>query len=246
MISSFEKQRFSEIAEGCVKYGISGGIGTVSEKTLHFVIKNFISQNTEFHEVKIGRFIADVFDGKKITEIQTANFSYLRKKLDFFREQYPVEIVYPIPVIKNILWINPQTGDISKKRKSPRSGRASDILKELIYIIDYIDKNVKILLYLLETDEYRVQNGWGNGGKRGGGRYDRIPKGIFDIIELSDKEDYYKIIPFKRGIITTRSDIKKALRLNGRHGDAAVKVLRKLGIIEESGREGRKIIYRTV
>ena len=47
------------------------GIGTLSEKTVHAVLKNYYAPDTDMHEIPIENFVADIFTGTEIIEIQT-------------------------------------------------------------------------------------------------------------------------------------------------------------------------------
>ena len=97
-------------------------IGTLSEKTVHAVVKNFYEPDEKKQEVFIEGLYADIYNGDEIIEIQTRNFEKLCKKLDRFLPLYPVTIVFPIPDTKWIYWIDPETGSCSQKRKSPKKG----------------------------------------------------------------------------------------------------------------------------
>ena len=81
------------------------GIGTLSEKTVHAVMKNYYAPDTDMHEIPIENFVADIYTGQEIIEIQTRAFHKMRRKLDAFLPLYPVTIVYPIPHIKWLFWI---------------------------------------------------------------------------------------------------------------------------------------------
>ena len=76
------------------------------------------------HEIPIENFVADIFTGQEIIEIQTRAFYKMRRKLDAFLPLYPVTIVYPIPHIKWLSWIDEETGgdfaetQVTKDRKS--------------------------------------------------------------------------------------------------------------------------------
>ena len=48
---------------------------------------------------------------------------------------------------------------------------------------------------MLELTEYRIRDGWGNGGKRGSHRLDRIPTGIVDIVEIRTSGDLRRFVP---------------------------------------------------
>ena len=40
------------------------GIGTLSEKTVHAVMKNYYAPDTDMHEIPIENFVADIFTGQ--------------------------------------------------------------------------------------------------------------------------------------------------------------------------------------
>ena len=65
------------------------GIGTLGEKTLHAALKAYYEPDAESHEIKIGRYIADIVGENGIIEIQTQSFDKLRKKLEAFFIRHP-------------------------------------------------------------------------------------------------------------------------------------------------------------
>ena len=101
------------------------GIGMQKEKTLHAVLKAYEDPDEDHHEIPIENYIADIYNEKigTITEIQTANFGYLREKLAAFLPLYRVKVVYPIPAGKWITWIDPETGEGGKRSPSRKQGR---------------------------------------------------------------------------------------------------------------------------
>ena len=58
-------------------------IGTLSEKSIHSEIKNYLEPNKEYQEVKVGNYIADIKRGNEIFEIQTQQFKNLIFKLKY-------------------------------------------------------------------------------------------------------------------------------------------------------------------
>ena len=99
---------------------IRQGIGTLSEKTVHAVMKNYYAPDTDMHEIPIENFVADIFTGQEIIEIQTRAFYKMRRKLDAFLPLYPVTIVYPIPHIKWLSWIDEKTGRLRRNASHQR------------------------------------------------------------------------------------------------------------------------------
>ena len=71
-------------------------IGTLSEKTIHAILKYYLEPNASCHEIRVGSFFADIKNEQGIFEIQTRQFYKLQGKLAVFLEQYPVTVVYPI------------------------------------------------------------------------------------------------------------------------------------------------------
>ena len=48
------------------------GFGTLKEKTVHAVMKLYYEPDEDYHEVPIEGYIADIYTGERIIEIQTA------------------------------------------------------------------------------------------------------------------------------------------------------------------------------
>ena len=91
----------------------------MSEKTLHAVLKMYYEPDEDNHEVAIDGYFADIYNEHGIIEIQTRQLNKLRDKLSVFLNEYPVRVVYPMPYEKYLSWIEPETGDINSRRKSP-------------------------------------------------------------------------------------------------------------------------------
>ena len=104
----------------------SGGIGTLSEKKMHSVIKYFIEPDASKHELRVGNSIVDVKYESGVFEVQIASFNVLRKKLPSLLISNCVTVVHPIPFEKHIVKLNAVTGEIGKRRKSPKRGSFFD------------------------------------------------------------------------------------------------------------------------
>ena len=89
------------------------------------------------HEIPIENYVADIYTGTEIIEIQTRQFNRMREKLDAFLRLYPVTIVYPIPRYKWLIWIDEESGELSKPHKSPVKGSPYMAFAELYKIKSY-------------------------------------------------------------------------------------------------------------
>ncbi|MBQ9989365.1 MAG: hypothetical protein IJP31_00235 [Lachnospiraceae bacterium] len=221
------------------------GIGTLSEKTVHAVLKNYYQPDESCQEVKLERMVADIFTGKEILEIQTRNFFSLKKKLSVFLSLYPVTIIYPLPAQKWLIWIDPETGEFSEKRKSPKTGNLYDAFKELGRIKEFLDhKNLTIKIVFLDMEEYRLLNGWSRDRKRGSHRYDRIPLKLVREVELTRPEDYLQLIPYE---LEEPFDVKgfaKAAKIKQDRASQVLSVLYYLGQVKRIGKRGNAYLYR--
>lgn len=223
------------------------GIGTLGEKTVHAVLKKYLEPNEEYHEIKIEGYYADISTPDGIIEIQTRSFNNLRKKLEVFLRLGMVTIAYPIPYTKWLLWIDEETGEISKKRKSPRQGDIYMVFPELYRIKEFLlHPNLKIQLLLINMEESRLLNGWSKDKKKGSTRYDRIPTALIEEVWITSPIDYANMIPSSLTGEFTVKDFHKASRLSPKKAQSAIQVLRHVGAIEQVGKQGRAYIYRKI
>ena len=223
------------------------GIGTLSEKTMHAVLKNFYEPDVEKQEVKIASCVADIFTGEEIIEIQTRNFDKLREKLTRFLPLYPVTVVYPIPREKWIIWIDQTTGEFSGKRKSPVKGSPYMAFREFYKIKPFLtDKNLKLKIAMLDTEEYRLLNGWSKDGKKGSSRFDRIPIALADEYTFERKEDYIQLIPYGLPEPFTAKEFAGAIGVRKENASLILHVLSFVDAVERTGKRGNSYLYRVV
>ena len=222
-----------------------GGIGILQEKPLHAILKWWLDENPDHHEVPLscGR-VADVFDGTTVTEIQTGGFTPLRPKLETLLEQYPVTVVHPIVRRKYISWINPETGETSSPKRSPRVGGWSDAGKQLIYILPLLGHpNLTIRLVMIDAEEQRLADGWSKDGKRGSHRSMLLPLSLEDTYTLTCRADYRALIPDKLPGAFTAAEFGKAAKQQGRKLSGTLKVLMETGVLKRERKEGNAWIY---
>ncbi len=223
------------------------GIGTLGEKTLHAVLKNYYEPHEENHEIKVGRFFADIVGEQGVIEIQTRNFGGLIKKLDNFLEFCEVTVVYPLPALKYVAWLDMDSGELSPKHKSPKKYRIYDAFKEIIRIKYALDNpRFHLVLCFLEMDEIRFLNGWSENKKRGSTRCDRIPRDIIEEVRFDSVQDYRRFIPDSLPDEFTSAHYAKACRINKSLASQGLNVLNYLGLVERVGKKGNSFIYKVV
>jgi hypothetical protein len=241
-----DKQLFLQACDEVIgqQQGLNG-IGTLGEKTVHSVLKHYMSPNHLNHEIKVGGFVADICTGNEIIEVQTRQFNKLRRKLQMFLTFAPVTIVYPIPNTKWIRWVNPQTGEISPRRKSPKAGSPYSIFPELYKIKEYlVDPNLKLKIMMMDLEEYRFLDGWSADKKKGSTRSDRIPTELVKELDIHGIAGYQLLIPESLDYEFTSRDYKKASGQSLQISRTALHVLNYIGTIERTGKKGNTLIYR--
>ncbi|MDO5292563.1 MAG: hypothetical protein Q4F05_07420 [bacterium] len=225
----------------------NSGIGTLSEKTLHAILKYYFEPDNTFHEIRYQGYVADILHDQDVIEIQTAGFNKLRRKLDVFLPAGSVRIVYPIAYEKYLEWIDEETGRITDKRKSPKKGSPYEAFFELYKIKSYLTHpNLSLSIVLMNMEEQRLLNGWSHNKKRGSSRYERVPTKLVDQIDINCVEDYAKLVPESLGETFTTKTYKEATKLSIGVARTAIHVLNYVGVIRKVGKQGNLIIYERV
>ena len=221
------------------------GIGTLSEKTLHAFLKNYYEPDVDKQEIPIDRYVADIFTGKEIIEIQTAQFNRMRDKLNCFLPLYPVTIVYPIAREKWVYWVDPETGDVNEGRKSPKKGNEYAAFVELYRIKHYLkESNLKLKIVLIDLEEYKLLNGWGNQKKNNASKYDRVPREIFKEVDIERREDYMQFIPYNLEEHFTSKSFGKAAHIPQKLATVVLNILDYMEVVERIGKEGNAYVYK--
>ncbi len=226
-----------------------GSIGQLSEKTLHAVCKFYLEPDEGLHEVTVEGLVADVCraDGS-IVEVQTRNFDRLREKLKRFLPEHEVEVVYPLPAAKRVIWIG-EDGSLSEPRRSPKKGRHTDACYELWRIKEFLeDPHLTVRLLFADMDEYRLLNGWSRDKKHGSTRYERLPGELREELVLRERADYEEAFVPELAFPGefTAAEFQKENRMTKRMASYTIGFLRAIGAVEKCGARGRAYLYRRV
>ena len=221
-----------------------GSIGTLSEKMLHSTLKYYIEPCDDFHEVSVGRYVADIMRDGCITEIQTKGFDRLRAKLSAFLKEHPVTVVFPIARLKHYHTIDSQSGETSERKKSPRHGNVYDAFKELYKIKMLLGcDNLYFHFILLDITEYRktVKKSYRN--HKGFEIVERIPEQIAEEIFIDESKDFIKLIPSGLPSPFTSLDFAKAAKRQRHVAQTALNVLEHVGAVVRIGKDKNTYLY---
>ncbi len=241
-----DQARFSAVCEEeILRFRERLSIGTLSEKTLHAVLKNYFEPNADRHEMKIGNYIADIAKEKEIIEIQTRSFHALAPKLSTFLVENSVTVVYPVIKEKQIFWLDPLTMAVESTRKSNKNGTIFDLLPELYRIRSFLSEpNLRICVTELNVIEYRLLDGYGKDQKKHATKLDLIPSALLDEIYFETPCDYLRFLPDTLPENFTSADYRALMKIPSHTATAALGVLHALGLIEQNGKKGRAFTYQ--
>lgn len=237
--------RFLAVCEQAANNRKAGkGIGTLGEKCLHAALKDYLCPDREQQEVAVGRYVADILCADGVIEIQTRGFERLREKLAYFLELGPVTVVYPIAHRKWLSWIDEETGEVGKKRRSPKVGSVYDAFYELYKIKPLLSHpNLRLHLLLVDVEDYRRLNGWSCDKKRGSTRSQRIPTALAGELCVSSPTQYRLLVPDALEASFTTKDYAAAAKLPLNRAQTALNVLCSVGAVRKAGKQGRLVLY---
>ncbi len=239
----FEEARLKVLGE----LGLSCGIGRLSEKSIHKVLKNYIEPDESCHEVKLLGSYADVVSGGQIYEIQTRSAWRLSSKLEKLLSVSRVCVVIPVIVENLIRRLDRETGEISSGRKSVKKENAFTALGELYGIRSFLtNPNFEVRLIFLKAEDFRYREEQVKGEGRGASKIDKIPTELVDDIRLSSHEDYLALLPQALEDRFLEKDLRRAAGYPAKFSSAVICVLKQVGVIRQIGKQGRFHLYEKI
>ncbi len=236
--------RFSEAARSVI--GIQraqNGIGTLSEKTMHAVFKNYFQPHADSQEIKVGDFVADIVGENGIIEIQTKQLSKLAKKLDAFLPCCAVTVVHPIIAEKNLIKIDEASGEVLSRRKSPKKQSLINIFDELYSLRNYItDENFSLCVCMIKADviknneqrRYKVK------------KLDTVPTELLQEVYFHSPRDYLSFIPNDLPDEFTSAQFAKLAKTDRSTALSCLNTLTAAGLIKRVGKQKSAILFSEI
>lgn len=224
----------------------SDGIGTYNEKILHKALKHAICDDPLCLENEVGAYVADVLADGEIFEIQTGGFYPLVKKIEYLLEntEYKITVVHPLISELLLIRMDKETGEVIRKKRSPKKETPSSIISELFYLRNIISSDrVRFILPQISGEEYRFSE---RVRGRKSGAYDSLflPKHMTEITEVQGVDGVRSILPteIREAESFDSAIFAKALKLRGRRLSLALKFLCDTEIARRE-KSGNKYIY---
>jgi hypothetical protein len=221
--------------------------GELRERTLHKQLKAHYRPEDGEAEWKVGSSIADLWSPTAgVIEIQTRTLAKLRPKLAAYLEAgLAVTVVHPLAVHRTIVTWNADRTEILSRRKSPKSERLEAAFREIGALSDFLlHKQFRLVIaYVRETD-HRADDGQGSWRRKGKSPVDRVLDELVSERLLAELEDYRALVPELWQQPGTAATFGEALSLRPGETQALVSCLKKLGVLEVCGRQGRAHLLR--
>ena len=215
----------------------------MTEYSLHSEIKDWYMVSGDELEVKVEDFIIDILRGKLLIEIQTGNFSAVKKKLIKLLLNNQVRLVYPIAELKWIVHVS-RSGEFVNRRKSPKKGKLIDLFYELVYMPSLIrDRNFSLEVLFIEEEELRCNDGRGSWRRRGDSVKDRKLLNVFDRIVFKDSRDFLEFLPKELDGYFTNKVLALKLGISIRLAQKITYCLRKMGEISITGKKSNELMF---
>lgn len=232
-------------------YSLISMINTYNESTLHATLKkHYAEKYNGTIEQSIETYFCDVVSGSSVYEIQTANISSLKNKIQYLIHNYTVTIVYPVAE-NTIIETRSPDGTILSTRKSPKKGNIYHIFKEITGLISYLgNKSFSIHVLLTDQKDIRIRvsepvqlKNKSRHWRKNWIKHDKELLSINSEMQLDSLENF-------RNLITSEIDSKSSFTIKdlektkiGIYSRVAVWVLKKALIIEETEKKGRQKQY---
>ncbi len=223
------------------------GIGVQNEKSLHAALKQHYARPGDQLEVKLDGYIIDLVRDGVLIEIQTRRLGALRRKLNALLEHHTVRLVYPIAREKWIVHKNRTGKQILGRRKSPKRGRLTDLFEELVSLPQLINHpNLTLEIVLIQEEEIRHDDGRGSWRRRGASVHDRRLIQVLETITFKNKHDFLRFLPTDLEQPFTNQGLTERLGGSIHAMRQMTYCLKKMGLIEQAGKQGNQQLFQLV
>jgi hypothetical protein len=220
-------------------------INTLNEKSLHASLKLWYSRKRDKLEAPVDGYIIDIVRGKQLIEIQTRNFSALRKKLAKLTETHSVRLVYPIEQEKWIVKLPVNKEDKPSRRKSPKRGKVEDVFFELVSIPALMTrKNFSLEVILIQAEEMRKFDGRRAWRRKGWVTEERHLLDVVGQYQFDQPSDFLEMLPEDLEQPFTTADLAQSKKISRPLAQKMAYCLREMLVLEVVGKQGNAFLYQ--
>lgn len=227
----------------------TSGINLYSEHSLHDALKRIAAGPGGRIEVTVLGRVADAVraDGE-LVEVQTGGLAAVQEKAtSWAAENRRVRVQYPVAARTLIVTIDPRSGEILSRRRSPRRRTLWDAFDALTRAPALIaTPGVTLEILMVEVTEFRrlldppVRRGR---FFRKAERVDRALDAVLESHAFSCAEDWISLLPGGAEGSWTHESLGEAAGVSSAAARTLLYSLARAGILECIGKEGRRKRY---
>ena len=222
-------------------------IGTLGEKSLHAALKEWYFKPGDRLEEKVDNFQIDIVRRNLLIEIQTANFSSIKNKLNTLAEKHRLRLVFPVAQQKWIVRLAADSKTQLGRRKSPKKGNLFSIFEELVSIPALIkNRNFSLEVLLIWEEEIRRDDGLGSWRRKGFSIIDHRFLKLVSRNVFKKPSDFLNLIPKNLSDPFTTKDLSGVISQPLWLAQKMAYCLRNMQAIEAVGKSRNSLLYSIV
>ena len=219
-------------------------IGTLGERSLHSSLKDWYAQPGDQLETEVDGFHIDIIRNNLLIEIQTTNFSSLRRKLNTLIEKHQARLVFPIAQEKWIVRLAADGVTQIGRRKSPKKGNLFHIFEELVSIPNLIkNRNFSLEVLLIQEEEVRCDDGTGSWRRKGLRIVDHRLIEVMSRHIYKEPSDFLALISSDLTVPFSTKELGEGIGQPRWIAQKMAYCLRNMGVIEIVGKNGNSLLY---
>jgi hypothetical protein len=237
-------------------------IGVLAERSLHAALKKYYAQAGDATEVPLEGYHIDLVRGDLLIEVQTRNFSALRRKLPKLLETHRLRLVHPIAQEKWLVRVAADGETVLARRRSPKRGTFADIFDELVHVPTLLaHPNFSLDILLIRAEEIRRVRAT----REKPARRTRFPRDwdrhdhrLLEVVSsrlIESARDLRAFLPGDLPGAFTNRDLAAALGRstgsaapvsNYHRAQTMTYVMRQVGVLAMAGKRGRSVLYTLI
>ncbi len=207
-------------------------------------MKEWYAQPNDQFEVLVDGFVVDIVRGDLLVEIQTRNFTAVRRKLIELTACHRVRLVYPIAREKWIVKLAEDGSSEVSRRKSPKRGALEHVFEELVSFPKLLSNpNFSLDVLLIQEEEVRRYDGRRGWRRRGWVTHERRLLQVLEQRLFETPADMTSLVPSELAEPFTTSDLAAAIGKMRWLAQKMAYCLREMGAIAPVGKHGKAILY---
>lgn len=219
-------------------------IGVLNEKSLHAKLKQWYFQPGDRFEDIVDGFHIDIVRNKLLIEIQTQNFSSIKRKLAVLLKRFAVRLVFPIAREKWIVRYAKDGTTQLGRRKSPKKGNIFNLFEELVSTPSLIkDQNFSIEVLITLEEEIRHDDGLGSWRRRGWSIADRRLLEVVNRHIFEKPSDFLTLIPPTLPDPFSTKELAECTNQPRWLTQKMAYCLREMGVVKAVGKSGNSVLY---